>query len=422
MFEASHKLRGTSFGQDRYRRRYWALPHCGGVYLEGLESAERDHDSSDMPPTDTTEQKPCVKTELDQVNEPASCVKVEDDVKVKPDCDVKPANGLTVSVERSEESMGERKEGEKPLAIGSAFSGSQCSHDDAVNAQPVMAVKTEPVKDERHMEVEQSRLNTSANTSSTGSDRNMLATTPDTGSDRHVLATTPDTGSGSGGDKKKLCLQKPPPLIPLASILCESFDQHAHSSCNGSTFRSISSILSTPDSVLPHTDMSAMMSTSFGVSSMHPDSLMSSTPIPLTNYADSESWFSVLPRRSCDPSAPKSPLGGATTEVPASATRCRASLFTPLQRHMLPSDFLAAFQSHQSSMTPPRLVSMTPPHSEDTSSQFNNIHNATAGSSRDASVMQCVTSDASQIEAGVEAMLVRDQLQYTEAKPIPDSE
>ena len=362
-----------------------------------------------MAATDTAEQKPSVKSERDQVNEAASCVKAEDDVKVKTDCDVKPANGLNLSVERNEESVRESKEGENSLAIGSAFSGSQCSRDDAVNAQPVTVVKTEHVKDERHVEMEQpSLLNTSANTSSTGSDRNVLAATSDTG----------------GGGDKKVCLQKPPPLIPLASILGESFDQHAHSSCNGSTFRSISSILSTPDSVLPHTDMSAMMSTSFGGSVMHPDSLMSSTPIALTNYADSGSWFSVLPRRSCDPSAPKSPTGGATTEVPASATRCRTSLFTPLQRHMLPSDFLMAFQSHQSAMTPPRLVSMsmTPPHSEDTSSQFNNIHNLTAGSSRDVSVMQCVTSDASQIEAGVEAMLVRDQLQYTEAKPIPDSE
>lgn len=29
-----------SFGQDRYRRRYWILPKCGGIFVEGLESAE----------------------------------------------------------------------------------------------------------------------------------------------------------------------------------------------------------------------------------------------------------------------------------------------------------------------------------------------------------------------------------------------
>lgn len=40
VFNVTHKLRATNFGQDRYRRRYWVLPHLGGIYVEGLESAE----------------------------------------------------------------------------------------------------------------------------------------------------------------------------------------------------------------------------------------------------------------------------------------------------------------------------------------------------------------------------------------------
>uniref|UniRef100_A0A8C4Q416 Bromodomain adjacent to zinc finger domain protein 2B n=1 Tax=Eptatretus burgeri TaxID=7764 RepID=A0A8C4Q416_EPTBU len=40
LFEASHCLRATSLGQDRYRRRYWMMPHCGGLFIEGMESAE----------------------------------------------------------------------------------------------------------------------------------------------------------------------------------------------------------------------------------------------------------------------------------------------------------------------------------------------------------------------------------------------
>lgn len=28
------------YGQDRYRRRYWVLPHCGGVFIEAMESGE----------------------------------------------------------------------------------------------------------------------------------------------------------------------------------------------------------------------------------------------------------------------------------------------------------------------------------------------------------------------------------------------
>jgi len=36
----NNTLRGTDLGQDRYRRRYWHLAHAGGIFVEGLESAE----------------------------------------------------------------------------------------------------------------------------------------------------------------------------------------------------------------------------------------------------------------------------------------------------------------------------------------------------------------------------------------------
>ncbi|KAJ8352241.1 hypothetical protein SKAU_G00237170 [Synaphobranchus kaupii] len=40
LFEASHLLRSMTYGQDRYKRRYWVLPQCGGIFVEGMESAE----------------------------------------------------------------------------------------------------------------------------------------------------------------------------------------------------------------------------------------------------------------------------------------------------------------------------------------------------------------------------------------------
>ncbi|XP_074452238.1 bromodomain adjacent to zinc finger domain protein 2B isoform X13 [Larus michahellis] len=40
LFEASHCLRSMMFGQDRYRRRFWILPQCGGIFVEGMESGE----------------------------------------------------------------------------------------------------------------------------------------------------------------------------------------------------------------------------------------------------------------------------------------------------------------------------------------------------------------------------------------------
>ncbi|XP_057349883.1 bromodomain adjacent to zinc finger domain protein 2B-like [Manis pentadactyla] len=39
LFDASHSLRSVMFGQDRYRRRYWIFPQCGGIFVEGMESA-----------------------------------------------------------------------------------------------------------------------------------------------------------------------------------------------------------------------------------------------------------------------------------------------------------------------------------------------------------------------------------------------
>ncbi|XP_028290694.1 bromodomain adjacent to zinc finger domain protein 2B-like isoform X2 [Gouania willdenowi] len=40
LFEISHSLLSMMYGQDRYRRRYWVLPHCGGVFIEAMESGE----------------------------------------------------------------------------------------------------------------------------------------------------------------------------------------------------------------------------------------------------------------------------------------------------------------------------------------------------------------------------------------------
>ncbi|CAB1328440.1 unnamed protein product, partial [Coregonus sp. 'balchen'] len=40
LFESSHSLRSMMFGQDRYKRRYWVLPQCGGIFVEGMESGE----------------------------------------------------------------------------------------------------------------------------------------------------------------------------------------------------------------------------------------------------------------------------------------------------------------------------------------------------------------------------------------------
>lgn len=42
LFNSSHALRALCLGQDRYKRRYWILPHGGGVFVEGMETAEKE--------------------------------------------------------------------------------------------------------------------------------------------------------------------------------------------------------------------------------------------------------------------------------------------------------------------------------------------------------------------------------------------
>uniref|UniRef100_A0A674ES46 Bromodomain adjacent to zinc finger domain, 2A n=1 Tax=Salmo trutta TaxID=8032 RepID=A0A674ES46_SALTR len=42
LLQSSHSLRAVSLGQDRFRRRYWLLPHLGGVLVEGPEEILED--------------------------------------------------------------------------------------------------------------------------------------------------------------------------------------------------------------------------------------------------------------------------------------------------------------------------------------------------------------------------------------------
>ncbi|XP_041858352.1 bromodomain adjacent to zinc finger domain protein 2B isoform X2 [Melanotaenia boesemani] len=40
LFDSSHSLRSMMIGEDRYKRRYWVLPQCGGIFVEGMENGE----------------------------------------------------------------------------------------------------------------------------------------------------------------------------------------------------------------------------------------------------------------------------------------------------------------------------------------------------------------------------------------------
>ncbi|KAK7789353.1 hypothetical protein R5R35_011648 [Gryllus longicercus] len=58
---SAQQLRATCFGQDRFWRRYWALPCAGGVFVEAMESAEPEEhrlaEQADLEPPKPKEEK-----------------------------------------------------------------------------------------------------------------------------------------------------------------------------------------------------------------------------------------------------------------------------------------------------------------------------------------------------------------------------
>uniref|UniRef100_A0A8B9KP94 Bromodomain adjacent to zinc finger domain, 2Ba n=1 Tax=Astyanax mexicanus TaxID=7994 RepID=A0A8B9KP94_ASTMX len=92
LFESNHALRSMSYGQDRYRRRYWVLPQCGGVFIEGMESGEGQEELEkererlqnfkavrvkEEPQEEL--QQPEVQSQVKQEEEPVDDVKQEDE-------------------------------------------------------------------------------------------------------------------------------------------------------------------------------------------------------------------------------------------------------------------------------------------------------------------------------------------------------
>ena len=82
VFTLAHKLSAMSFGQDRYRRRYWVLPKCGGILVEGLESAEPESADPNAPEIDrkiedeSVDKDQCFKP-VTPPNTEENCVKAE---------------------------------------------------------------------------------------------------------------------------------------------------------------------------------------------------------------------------------------------------------------------------------------------------------------------------------------------------------
>ncbi|XP_070831693.1 bromodomain adjacent to zinc finger domain protein 2B isoform X2 [Chaetodon trifascialis] len=73
LFVASQSLRSMTIGQDRYKRRYWVLPQCGGIFVEGMESGEGYEEVEKEKTRQRTAQVIRVKEESEEIKKSGIC-------------------------------------------------------------------------------------------------------------------------------------------------------------------------------------------------------------------------------------------------------------------------------------------------------------------------------------------------------------
>ncbi|XP_072301489.1 bromodomain adjacent to zinc finger domain protein 2B [Eucyclogobius newberryi] len=66
LLESSYFLRSMMLGQDRYKRCYWLLPQCGGVFVEGVETEQGHEDVPIEKRHSTGHETPLKEEELDR--------------------------------------------------------------------------------------------------------------------------------------------------------------------------------------------------------------------------------------------------------------------------------------------------------------------------------------------------------------------
>lgn len=67
MQRALNSFRVFPLGQDRYRRTYWVLPNCGGVFVEGMESGEPEEMANNVWTEEELEFENSLRCDLEEV-------------------------------------------------------------------------------------------------------------------------------------------------------------------------------------------------------------------------------------------------------------------------------------------------------------------------------------------------------------------
>ncbi|XP_056268194.1 bromodomain adjacent to zinc finger domain protein 2B isoform X5 [Pseudoliparis swirei] len=280
LFEISHSLRSMMYGQDRYRRRYWVLPHCGGVFIEAMESGEA--------PEEQEEERQRRRRAVEEVKVKEEPQEIELQ-KEKP-TNLDQTRGLEHEAEEEKEHEGKKNAlfYQQPGCVSKL-----CTFLDANN----VGKETGMAEDKESPHVRQNRtspLGTPVATTTGTSSSASHSTCEPAGATTHSMVTTNDTTS------------IPPPASTSLSVPCLPAPRQSSGS--------------TPPAPSPYLSFQAN------------DQLLR----VLTER--SGHWFSLLPRNPCDltsittppPGVPRvSPQASSTPAMPRSPPRSPALPLTP---------------------------------------------------------------------------------------------
>ena len=383
VFNASQRLRAMSLGQDRYRRSYWVLPQCGGIFVEGVESAEPDFYTGceDQEATkakneleEKGEEKSEEKPEEMHVEDALKAVDTREEVTMgRTDSKALASavvNGDAVKGEKEEPTEVDRveKPEEKAQANGTVTENNALPDLVKSEKDEVVAVKQESsertaVKEESSLVKEEEKLEQVPLVNGTLDSIGLL--TAEGG--KLSAFKQPDLNALQSPENSKFAslFHIPEELKPDTKLATPKDDGLVHKSISGtifnnhvksplspnrSAFCSIDSILgSSSDSKLNNTSLFGkhFVSTSMLLSSpLTSSGIYSSFNTATKTTTLTDSWFSILPKTPCDEKNCFPSRAPSASPVPW--RMCRPPVTVPMLRalHLLPS-VLASSAPHQ---------------------------------------------------------------------------
>ncbi|CAH1773357.1 unnamed protein product [Owenia fusiformis] len=368
VFNASHRLRGLTFGQDRFKRHYWVLPHCGGIFVEGAESAEVGSDT-DESNNESVKTDNIVKSEINK--------EIGNSIKQEPGNDVK----IDTAIKKEVDSIKEENQPIIPANSDNLFNHSSnlAKLQHMVNGDiPHLSPKMEKIKENGPLNLDKAAIDKSQNNTNSHAVNGFPVTESickDEQSPYHISKTDKDQRN------QKLCSLNKSKENDSDS---KEIQGENGSSQNGTPQKSESNFMNI-DSLIQKDSQQNI----FGSSFMSPDLKADQTTAGqmLKNLATSQSnqssWFSILPRMPCDDkSITTGSLGVNNTSTPKDTPADKTVKSEPLISPYLPPTPYSAY------LPSPSFASMH-------MAQYNSNSNFSMGENSNNSSFPCMPLDLS---------------------------